>query len=83
MTTFEAKRLPVHCGPAAWSAILPDQPPPVRLEENLVVDVAIVGGGFAGLSAARRLHQIDPPSASPSLRRDGWRKAPAVAIPVS
>jgi glycine/D-amino acid oxidase-like deaminating enzyme len=24
------------------------------------VDVAIIGGGFAGLSAARRLHQIDP-----------------------
>lgn len=60
MTTLEARRLPVHRGPAAWSAILPDQPPPVRLEENRVVDVAIVGGGFAGLSAARRLHQIDP-----------------------
>lgn len=60
MTTLDATRLPVHRGPAAWSAILPDQPPPVRLEENLVVDVAIVGGGFAGLSAARRLRQIDP-----------------------
>ena len=60
MTIIEAKRLPVHCGPAAWSAILPDQPPPVRLEKNLAVDVAIVGSGFAGLSAARRLHQIDP-----------------------
>ena len=60
MTTLEARRLPVRRGPAAWSAILPDQPPPVRLEENRAVDVAIVGGGFAGLSAARRLHQIDP-----------------------
>ncbi len=60
MTNLEARRLPVHRGPAAWSAILPDQPPPVRLKENLTIDVAIVGGGFAGLSAARRLRQIDP-----------------------
>nr|WP_298096173.1 FAD-binding oxidoreductase [uncultured Shinella sp.] len=60
MIKIEAKRLPVHRGPAAWSAILPQQAPPVRLEGNLTADVAIVGGGFAGLSAARRLHQIDP-----------------------
>ncbi|WP_254690614.1 NAD(P)/FAD-dependent oxidoreductase [Shinella daejeonensis] len=60
MINIKAERLPVHRGPAAWSAILPDQPPPVRLEENITVDVAIVGGGFAGLSAARRLHEIDP-----------------------
>lgn len=60
MIELTAKRLPVHRGPAAWSAILPDQPPPVRLEGELAVDVAIVGAGFAGLSAARRLHEIDP-----------------------
>lgn len=59
MTNLKAERLPVHRGPAAWSTILPNQPPPVRLEEDLAVDVAIVGGGFAGLSAARRLHEID------------------------
>jgi len=57
---IEAKRLPVYRGPAAWSAILPDQASPVRLEDNLTADVAIVGGGFAGLSAARRLREIDP-----------------------
>ena len=60
MIQFEARRLPVHRGPAAWSAILPGQPSPERLEQDITVDVAIVGGGFAGLSAARRLHEIDP-----------------------
>jgi len=60
LISLTAKRQPIHRGPAAWSAILPNQAPPVRIEEDLQVDVAIVGGGFAGLSAARRLHEIDP-----------------------
>ena len=59
MTTFTARRTPVHKGPAAWSAILPGQPAPVPLPGNQTVDVAIIGGGFAGLSAARRLRQLD------------------------
>ena len=29
MTTYSAARLPVHRGPAAWSAILPDAERPV------------------------------------------------------
>lgn len=49
----------MHRGPAAWSAILPGQPAPVPLEDDLSVDVAVVGGGFAGLAAARRLRQLD------------------------
>ena len=60
MTTFTARRTPVHKGPAAWSAILPGQPAPVPLPGDLSVDVAIIGGGFAGLAAARRLRQLDP-----------------------
>jgi len=56
----KAERLPVHRGPAAWSSILPSQPATPPLEGDLRVDVAIVGGGFAGLSAARRLRQNDP-----------------------
>lgn len=55
-----AVRLPVHRGPAAWNAILGPQPDPVPLEANRTADVVIVGAGFAGLSAARRLMQIDP-----------------------
>ncbi|MBN8631713.1 MAG: FAD-binding oxidoreductase [Rhodobacterales bacterium] len=60
MTQFTARRTPVHKGPAAWSAILPGQPAPLPLPGDQSVDVAIIGGGFAGLAAARRLRQIDP-----------------------
>ncbi len=60
MTTHAARRTPVHRGPAAWSAILPGQPAPVVLEGAATVDFAIVGGGFAGLSAAERLRQLHP-----------------------
>lgn len=55
-----AVRLPVHRGPAAWNLILGPQPDPLPLEADRTADVVIIGGGFAGLSAARRLLQIDP-----------------------
>lgn len=60
MTRIEARRTPVHRGPAAWSAILPGQPAPMPLPGDASVDVAIIGGGFAGLAAARRLRELDP-----------------------
>ncbi|MBB1250545.1 NAD(P)/FAD-dependent oxidoreductase [Rhizobium sp. G21] len=60
MTIHKAERLPVQRGPAAWNAILPRQAGSAPLDDDITVDVAIVGGGFAGLSAARRLRQLDP-----------------------
>lgn len=60
MTQYSARRTPKHLGPAAWSAILPGQSAPVVLEQDISVDVAIVGAGFAGLSAAKRVHQLVP-----------------------
>lgn len=60
MTTHAARRVPVHRGPAVWSAILPGQPAPEVLAGDLTADFAVVGGGFAGLSAARRLAQLNP-----------------------
>jgi glycine/D-amino acid oxidase-like deaminating enzyme len=62
MSSYTAKRIPVHRGPAAWSAILPGQDAAIALEENLTADVVIVGAGFAGISAARRLTQLAPKS---------------------
>jgi len=60
MNSFTARRTPVHRGPAAWSAILPGQPAPLPLPGDVTVDIAIIGGGFAGLAAARRLRELDP-----------------------
>ena len=59
MTSFTAKRLPIHAGPAAWNTILGGQPTPKILEHQITADFVVIGGGFAGLSAARRLRQLD------------------------
>ncbi len=60
MTAYTAKRLPVQRGPAAWNTILGPQAAPEMLRADLTADFVIVGGGFAGLSAARRLTQLQP-----------------------
>ncbi|MDO5612263.1 MAG: FAD-dependent oxidoreductase [Paracoccus sp. (in: a-proteobacteria)] len=60
MARHKAIRTPVFNGPAGWSVILPPVPPRARLEGATGCDIAIIGAGFAGLSAARRLKQIDP-----------------------
>lgn len=60
MTSYAARRTPVHRGPAAWSAILTGLAAPVPLDSDINADFVLVGGGFAGLSAARRLRQLNP-----------------------
>ena len=52
--------LPIDPGPAAWNTILPraDRYPPLR--GDVTCDYFVVGAGFAGLSAARRLAQLQP-----------------------
>ncbi|MEZ5534842.1 MAG: FAD-binding oxidoreductase [Thiolinea sp.] len=60
LKNFQAKQLPTHLGVSGWDAILPGQTPGVVLEENAEADFVIIGGGFAGLAAARRLTQLAP-----------------------
>lgn len=60
MGAYQAARTPVFNGPAGWREILPPVAPRARLEGAQGCDVAIIGAGFAGLAAARRLRQIDP-----------------------
>lgn len=60
MSDHRAKRLPVQQGAAAWNAILGPQPPARALDTDQTADFTIIGGGFAGLSAARRLTQLQP-----------------------
>ena len=57
---MKATRLPTDPGPAAWDAILPSGRRYPALEENVTTDWLIVGAGFGGLAAARRLRQIHP-----------------------
>ena len=51
---------PKDPGPAAWNSILPAADPVEQLSETRTTDWLIIGAGFAGLAAARRLSQLDP-----------------------
>lgn len=57
---YQARRLPVHSGAAAWNVILPQCPTGPQLNEHIIADFVVIGAGFAGLSAARRLVQLNP-----------------------
>jgi glycine/D-amino acid oxidase-like deaminating enzyme len=51
---------PPDLGVSGWTAILPPRQPEAALEQDLECDYLVVGAGFAGLSAARRLRQLAP-----------------------
>ncbi|WP_183938524.1 FAD-dependent oxidoreductase [Rhizobium paranaense] len=56
---YVASRLPKRAGVSGWVATLPPRTPRPVLNGPITVDIAIIGGGFAGLSAARRISQLD------------------------
>jgi glycine/D-amino acid oxidase-like deaminating enzyme len=57
---MKVARLPKDTGPAAWSSLLPEAAPSTPLEETTTADWLVIGAGFAGLAAARRLAQNNP-----------------------
>ena len=56
----KAKRLPQDPGESGWLGIIGEVPSYPELEADITADVAVVGAGFAGLAAARRLTGNDP-----------------------
>ncbi|MCV2879318.1 FAD-binding oxidoreductase [Sedimentimonas flavescens] len=60
MSRHDARRQPQFTGPAGWADLLPAEASRPVLEGQNGCDIAIIGAGYAGLSAARKLKQIDP-----------------------
>ncbi len=52
--------IPTNLGESGWTAIIPPRTPAPSLENQQHVDFLIIGAGFAGLSAAQRLMQLQP-----------------------
>src|SRR5262245_38437802 len=60
MTDRMIRRLPIDTGVSGWFALCTRQMPVKTLECKRTADWLIIGAGFAGLSAARRLAQVRP-----------------------
>lgn len=57
---YVASKLPTNNGSCGWVEMLPRRTPKPALEGAVTADIAIIGAGFAGLSAARQLSLLDP-----------------------
>lgn len=59
---------------SGWYAVLPEPPPPRRLEDHITADWVVIGAGFAGIAAARRLSELRPDDRIVLLesQRLGW-----------
>lgn len=52
--------LPVYADACGWNALLPPRPPRPPAQGDIRVKYAVVGAGYTGLAAARRLAELDP-----------------------
>jgi glycine/D-amino acid oxidase-like deaminating enzyme len=77
MGVRRALRIPGDLRQSGWYALLPEPAAPRILEDQQKADWVIVGAGFAGLSAARRLSQLVPNDRIVVLeaQRVGWGAA--------
>ncbi|WP_447740940.1 NAD(P)/FAD-dependent oxidoreductase [Pseudomonas laurentiana] len=57
---YVASKLPSNNGSSGWVEMLPARLAKAALGSAVTADVAIIGGGFAGFSAARQLVRRDP-----------------------
>lgn len=57
---MKVRRFPKDPGPAGWNELLPEAPAPKQLDNATTADWLVIGAGFAGLAAARRLSQLCP-----------------------
>ena len=60
MSRINVSKQPIDPGPAGWNQLLPDAVPFPCVDRDLTADWIIIGAGFAGLAAARRLSQLRP-----------------------
>ncbi|MDX8442411.1 NAD(P)/FAD-dependent oxidoreductase [Mesorhizobium australafricanum] len=77
MSVHKAVRTPADVSVSGWYAVLPPPPKAQVLRGRYVADWVIVGAGFAGLAAARRLSQLVPNDriAVVDAQRIGWGAA--------
>ncbi len=71
------ERLPLDPGPAAWNELLVREQPRPSLCDAVTADWVIVGAGFTGLSAARRLSELHPTDHIVVLEAGGIAQGPA------
>ncbi len=57
---MKVKKLPKDTGTTGWNAVLPERKNVQSLEHSINADWVVIGGGFAGLAAVRRLSQLHP-----------------------
>ena len=58
--SYKARKLPVDAEQNGWFSALSDPLPARRIEGAVKVDFAVVGAGICGLTAARRLGELQP-----------------------
>lgn len=68
---------PADLGESGWNVILPSRAATPALEHDIECDYLVVGAGFAGLSAARRIAQLEPGASITILEAQQVASGPA------
>jgi hypothetical protein len=68
----------------SWNALLPLRQPAEQLKDDIKIKYLIIGAGFAGLAAARRLADLDPSSRIAVVGSDSkrWFKSDSDLNPI-